>query len=162
MASYSFYPTAEPAPDPISWPALFEGVLWRRVIAYGIDVFCIAVICAFAWLAFLVLTVLTLGLLAPILWFLFGLIPIAYHTLLLGGPRSATLGMRWLDLELRAIDGERPSLLQALVQTVLFYVTVAATGSLILLFALINRRKRTLHDVLSGTIVVRARALYDG
>jgi uncharacterized RDD family membrane protein YckC len=38
---------------------------------------------------------------------------------------------------------------------VLFYLTVYGTGFLILLFVLINRRKRTLHDVLAGTLMVR-------
>jgi uncharacterized RDD family membrane protein YckC len=37
----------------------------------------------------------------------------------------------------------------------LFYLTVGATASLVLLFALFNRRKRTLHDVLTGMLMVR-------
>jgi uncharacterized RDD family membrane protein YckC len=37
----------------------------------------------------------------------------------------------------------------------LFYITVGATCSLILLFALLNRHKRTLHDLLAGTVLVR-------
>jgi len=49
-----------------------------------------------------------------------------------------------------AKNGERPGLLQALANAALFYLTVGATCSLILLFALFNRRKRTVHDVLSG------------
>ena len=63
--------------------------------------------------------------LGPLLWFLFGLIPLAYHTLLLSGRHSATFGMRCFDLELRSVTGERPSFLQALIQTALFYVTLA-------------------------------------
>jgi uncharacterized RDD family membrane protein YckC len=88
------------------------------------------------------------------LWFLFGLIPLAYHTLLLSGPRSATWGMRCLHVERRSATGEHPGFLQALAQTALFYVTVGATCSLILLFVLFNRRRRTLH-VLAGTVWVR-------
>ena len=67
--------------------------------------------------------------------------------------------MRLLDLELRSWDGERPVLLQALAHAVLFYLTIGATCSLILLFALINRRSRTLHDVLSGMLMVRSSGL---
>ena len=143
-------------PDPAAHPELFEGVLWRRAAAYAIDAFCIAAIWVAAWLLFALLTVLSLGLLAPGLWFLFGLIPLAYHTLLVGGPHAATLGMRAFDLQLRSWNGERPVLLQALAHAALFYLTVAATGSLILLFALFNRRKRTVHDVLTGMLMVRA------
>jgi uncharacterized RDD family membrane protein YckC len=50
-------------------------------------------------------------------------------------------------------------LLQALAHAVLFYLTIGATCSLILLFALINRRSRTLHDVLSGMLMVRSSGL---
>lgn len=145
-------------PDPAVRPELFEGVLWRRALAYLIDLCVIGAILVAAWVLFAVLTVLSLGLLAPGLWLLFGLIPLAYHTLLVGGPRAATLGMRVFDLELRSWDGERPMLLQALTHAVLFYLSVGATGSLILLFALFNRRKRTLHDLLSGMLMVRGPA----
>jgi uncharacterized RDD family membrane protein YckC len=44
---------------------------------------------------------------------------------------------------------------QAVGHTVLFYSTVGATGSLILLFTLFNRRRRTLHDVLTGMLMLR-------
>ena len=101
------------------------------------------------------LWLVSFGLLGPVLWFLSGLIPLAYHTLLLSGRRSATFGMRLFDLELRSVSGERPSFLQALIQTALFYITVGMTCSLILLVALFNRRRRTLHDFLAGTVMVR-------
>jgi uncharacterized RDD family membrane protein YckC len=142
-------------PDPSVFPEVYEGVLWRRVLAYMVDLVFIGIIAVGAWVVFALLTVLSLGLLGPLLWFLFGLIPLAYHTLLLSGRHSATFGMRCFDLELRSVTGERPSFLQALLQTALFYVTVGMTGSLILLVALFNRRRRTLHDFLAGTIMVR-------
>ena len=142
-------------PDPAAFPELYEGVLWRRVFAYLVDLLFIGVIMVGVWVVFAVLWLLSLGLLGPLLWFLFGLIPLTYHTLLLSGRHSATFGMRCFDLELRSISGERPSLLQALIETVLFYVTVGMTCSLILLVALFNRRRRTLHDFLAGTVMVR-------
>jgi len=160
VASFSFDSAAPAMPDPASWPALFEGVLWRRVIAYLFDLVCIGVIAGLALVPFLVLWVLSFGLLGPLLWPLFGLIPVAYHTLLLSGPHSATFGMRCFDLELRGLDGGRPGFLQALLQTVLFYLSVGATCSLILLYAMVDRRKRMLHDLFSGSIVVRAHPLY--
>jgi uncharacterized RDD family membrane protein YckC len=63
--------------------------------------------------------------------------------------------MRLFDVELRSVNGERPGFLQALIQTALFYITVGATCSLILLLVLFNRYKRTLHDMLAGTVMVR-------
>jgi uncharacterized RDD family membrane protein YckC len=157
-AGYDFPPRAyrDPRiPDPAAFPELYQGVLWRRVAAYFVDLLCIGALAIVVWCGFAVLWLASFGLLGPVLWFLFGLLPVAYHTLLLGGRRSATFGMRWFDLELRSVSGERPGFMQALVQTVLFYVTVAMTCSLILLFALFNRRRRTVHDVLAGTVMVR-------
>lgn len=142
-------------PDPAATPEAYEGVLWRRTLAYFIDLCAIGVLAIPCWIVFAVLSVLSFGFLAPVLWFLFGLIPLAYHTLLLSGPWSATLGMRLFGIELRSVNGERPSFLQALIQTALFYLTVGATCSLILLVALLNRHKRTLHDALAGTVMVR-------
>lgn len=142
-------------PDPATRPDLFEGVLWRRAAAYLIDVLCIGAIAVVLWFLFAVLTVLSFGLLGPALWLLFCLIPLAYHTLLVSGPQAATFGMRAFDLELRSLDGGRPVFLQALAHAALFYLSVAMTGSLILIFALFNRRKRTLHDVLAGMLMIR-------
>lgn len=142
-------------PDPATRPELFEGVRWRRAFAYLIDAICIGMIAVVVWIVFAVLWVLSFGMLGPALWFLFGLIPLAYHTLLVSGRHSATFGMRMFDLQLRSWTGERPVFLQALAHTVLFYLTVGATGSLILLFTLFNRRKRTLHDLLAGMLMVR-------
>ncbi len=142
-------------PDPVARPELFEGVRWRRVLAYLVDLCCIGFIAIFVWLLFAVIWVLSFGMLGPALWFLFGLVPLAYHTLLTSGPHAATLGMRMFDLQLRSWNGEKPVFVQALAHTVLFYLSVGATGSLILLFSFFNRRKRTLHDVLAGMLMVR-------
>jgi uncharacterized RDD family membrane protein YckC len=157
-AGSSLFADASPGagmPDPDTFPEVYEGILPRRVLAYLVDLVCIGAIAAAAAILFAVLWLLSLGLLGPLLWLLFCLVPLAYHTILLAGPHSATLGMRLFDLELRSVTGERPGLLQALAQTALFYISVGATGSLILLVALFNRRRRTLHDWLSGTVMVR-------
>jgi uncharacterized RDD family membrane protein YckC len=63
--------------------------------------------------------------------------------------------MRAFGIEVRSWTGDRPDHLQALVQTVLFYVSTAATCSLILLVALFERRRRTVHDMVAGTLVIR-------
>jgi uncharacterized RDD family membrane protein YckC len=158
MASFGYASTFyddRGMPDPVALPEAYEGVLWRRTFAYFVDLCVIGVIAVFCWIVFAVLWVLSFGLLGPVLWFLFGLIPLAYHTLLLSGPRSATVGMRLFHVELRSVSGERPGFLQALIQTALFYITVGATCSLVLLLVLFNRHKCTLHDMLTGTVVVR-------
>jgi uncharacterized RDD family membrane protein YckC len=157
MASFGYtsVPYNAGLPDPAAFPEAYEGVLLRRALAYFVDLLAIGVIAVLVWIVFAILWFVSFGLLGPVLWFLFGLIPLAYHTLLLSGPWSATVGMRLFDVELRSVSGERPGFLQALAQTALFYVTVGATCSLILVIALLNRHKRTLHDWLAGTVVVR-------
>ncbi len=134
-------------------PALY-GVLPRRIVAYFFDILFLAIIILILKIVLWVVFVLSFGLLG----FLFAglpLVAIIYGTLLLGGPRSSTWGMRLMGLELRTIDGARPGHLLAFLQTLLFYVTVTATSGLILLVALFTQRHRTVHDILSNTVVVR-------
>lgn len=125
-------------------PARLRGLLWRRVFAYFVDVLIISFL---SWLVVLVAS--------PFWPIVLTLIPLAYHSLLIGGPRSATLGQRLFGIEVRRLDGGRPTLLQAVVQTVLFYVTVTMLTPLILAVTLFNRRRRALHDMLAGTLTVR-------
>ena len=141
-------------PEPFAAPGYYKGVLARRVFAYCIDVILIALLLVPVWVFCAMLTVVSFGLLSPV-WLIFGLVPVAYHSLLIGGPRSATLGMRLFEIEVRSWTGERPSILQAFIQTVIFYLTTAATCWLILLIAPFERRRRMLHDILAGTLVIR-------
>jgi uncharacterized RDD family membrane protein YckC len=142
-------------PEPFASPRYYQGVVVRRVFAYWVDLLCIGLLIVLAWLVFWMLAIASLGLLSPLLLVL-GVIPVLYHTLTIGGPQSATPGMRLTGVEVRSWTGERPSYLQAFVQTILFYVTVYPTWSLVLLIALVDRRRRTLHDMLAGTLVIRS------
>jgi uncharacterized RDD family membrane protein YckC len=141
-------------PDPMTHPELFDGVMFRRIIAYLIDVIILSGTVLFLWF----LVVMTLGLLGPIAALITPVIPLAYHSLLIGGANSATIGMRMMGIEVRRLDGGRPELVQALLQTLLFYATLALTGFL-LIAALFNDRRRCLHDWLSGTLTVNTDGL---
>jgi uncharacterized RDD family membrane protein YckC len=141
--------------------ALTEGVLTRRVFAWLMDVLLIALICVALWLALMLFGLLTLGLGLPLLGIL-PFVPFCYHMLFLAGPASATPGQSALGLIVRRNDDlGRPTPVQALVSTLLFYATLATSG-LLLLIALFTVRRRTLHDLISGLVVVRARALTGG
>lgn len=148
-------PTTIPAIDPFSDPAQFEGLLWRRSLAYVADLAVLAGLLTIYWIALAVLTVATLGLITPLLVLLAVAIPVAYHTLTIGGPGSATLGMRLFGLQVRIWNGGKPGYIQALLHTAVFYVTTSFTGGLILLWPLFSNRRRCLHDQLCGTMVVR-------
>lgn len=141
--------------DPFTDPARFQGLLWRRLFGYLIDAGIVIILQVIYWLAAGVLTVLTLGLLFSILVVISAVIWLAYHTLTIGGPSAGTLGMRAMGLEVRTWNGGKPSYLQAFLHTVVFYVTVAFTSGLILLWPLFSNRRRCLHDLLCGTLVIR-------
>lgn len=148
--------------DPWTHPGYYEGITFKRMLAYGIDFLAVAACAAIVWVAFGILGLLSLGLLLPLQALAVALVPFLYHTLLIAGSRSATLGMRIMGIRVLSIapgaeaGNGRPTLLQAAIQTVAFYGSLAFTGSLILLVVLFNPRRRTLHDWLAGTVVVNA------
>ena len=140
---------------------LTEGVLARRVFAWLLDVPLIGLIVVALWFVLLLFGVLTLGLALPLLGAL-PFVPFCYHLLFVAAPASATPGQQALGLAVRRNDDlGRPTPVQAFIYTLLFYLTLATTG-LLLLFALFTIRHRTLHDLASGLVVVRARALTGG
>jgi uncharacterized RDD family membrane protein YckC len=141
-------------PDMDALPDIYDGILLKRVLAYGVDFVILGLLFIAGWLALSLASLLSFGLLAPLVA-LFGLILApCYHGLLIGGQGAATIGMRMFGIHVRTLDGRRPTLLQAFIMAIVFYATVPVTGWLVLLTVFLNRRRRTLHDLLSGTVVV--------
>ncbi|MEM1047727.1 MAG: RDD family protein [Pseudomonadota bacterium] len=142
--------------DPLRYPALYTDVRRKRVIAYLMDLvfLCLIIVAAGALVA--VFGVVTLGL----GWLLFGiLVPataLIYVGLTLGGPNAATPGMRVMGLELRLWYGAKPYLVLALMHGVLFYAFNVLLTPLIVAVSLFGSRKRLLHDILLGTVVLNA------
>jgi uncharacterized RDD family membrane protein YckC len=134
--------------------SLYDAIVVRRAFGYLVDVVLLAMVSVLVWAALGVLGILSLGLLLPLQAAALALLPAAYHTLFIGA-QGATPGMRLMDLEVRSLDGGRPDYVQALVMTAVFYVSISLTAWLVLLVALFNDRRRTLHDFLAGVIVVR-------
>lgn len=151
-------PTTETAQiilDPFADPEAFDGVALRRIFAYLVDLAVLVGLFILYKVALALLTIVTFGVLTPLLVLLGAAIPIAYHTLTIGGVGSATLGMRLLDLQVSVWNGGKPGYSQAFMHTAVFYVTTGLTGGLILLWALFSNRRRCLHDILCGTMVHR-------
>ncbi|MBS0247910.1 MAG: RDD family protein [Proteobacteria bacterium] len=143
--------------DPDTSPELFDGVLARRIVAFVIDFVLIAVPVVLAAMVIFVFGIVTLG----FGWALYWLLPpasviwaIVYFGLGVAGERSATIGMRVMDLEMRTWYGAPAYFVLGAVHVVLFWVTVSALTPFILLVAFFNRRKRLLHDILLGTVIV--------
>ncbi len=144
------------APDPLDHPDYYQNVAIRRVAAYLVDLLAIGMILMALTMAFAIAGVFSFGLMYGPLMATLPAVPIAYHTLFLGAAGSATPGMRLFGLEMRTWTGGRPSYIQAAIVTAVFYATVCLTGFVILLVALFNDRRRTLHDFLCGTVIVNA------
>jgi uncharacterized RDD family membrane protein YckC len=137
---------------------LTGGVMSRRCVAWVFDVFLIAVLVWVLWWVLVMFGLLTFGLgfgAMSILPF----VPFGYNFLSLLGSSSATPGQQMMGLTVRRdYDMGPPKALQALASVLLFYVTLATSG-LLLVVALFTRRHRTLHDLVSGLVVVRVRAM---
>lgn len=142
-------------PDPIEYPQFYDGVTIKRVIAYVID-FIISGLLVFAGMIVAsVVGIMSFGLLFGPLTALLALVPIAYYVYFIAhGPSYATPGMRFVGIRVYRLDGNGPELLQAFVQTVVFVFTVPATSFLILAVCLFNSRRRCLHDILAGTLIL--------
>jgi uncharacterized RDD family membrane protein YckC len=137
---------------------LTGGVMTRRWVAWVFDVVLIAVLVWFLWWILVMFGLLTFGLGFGAMSIL-PIVPFCYHFLSLLGSSSATPGQQMMGLTVRRdYDLGPPTALQALVSVLVFYLTLATSG-LLLLVALITRRHRTLHDLVSGLVVVRVRAM---
>lgn len=134
----------------------YEGVLTRRVVAFCIDYLIIGLLMIpFAILVFL-LGIITLGLGWGLFGVLFPLVAMIYVWNTLGGRNQATTGMRMMGIRLDRLDGKTVDGLLAVVHTVLFWAGNVVLTPLILLATLFTDRKRTLHDLLLGTVVTRS------
>lgn len=141
-----------PPGSPIFGIERFEGVLSRRIFAFILDCILIGLL-TIAFVVFsLFLAILTFGLLIiPI----GGVLTFFYFTLFTGGAKSATPGMRLMGIELRDSRGGRPDLLQAGVRTLVFMASNTVLPVIICAVALFDLRRRTIHDMLTSTVVVR-------
>ncbi len=131
-----------------------SGVLTRRVVAYLLDLAFIALFGTILWLAALFLTLVSFGLLHGVIVFAV-FAPVLYSTLTIAGRHGATWGMRIAGIGYRTEGGGLPSPSQAFAVTILFYFTFWLTAGLVLLLALFSRRHRTLHDILTGLVMIR-------
>ena len=152
--------------DPIVNPELFEGVLARRCIAFLIDITIIALPVLFAAIFIFILGLVTFGLGWGLYWLLSPaavLWALLYYGFTFGAPASATLGMRIMDIEMRTWYGAPAYFILGAAHAIVYWITVSFITPFILVIAFFNDRRRLLHDMLVGTIVInnkqRAQAL---
>jgi uncharacterized RDD family membrane protein YckC len=142
--------------DPAVHPERYDSVRTRRIFAFLIDAAAILFLMVAAYVVIAVVGLFTFGLLWFLLPAVWPVVAILYSVLTLGGPYSATPGMRFAGVEMRTVGGARMDHGLALLQTLLFWVSIAILTPLILLVALFSERKQLLHDLIIGTVAVRA------
>ena len=142
-------------PDPASAPELFEGLLFRRAIAFGIDMAVIGALVVLISIASLVAGFLTFGL-GWLAWL--AAVPVAvvaYYGATLGSHRRATLGMQAMDIVLTPTRGQPLDGGMAFLHALLFWVTVWISWPVSLVFALLTPRQQMVHDLIVGALMVR-------
>jgi uncharacterized RDD family membrane protein YckC len=143
--------------DPATQPELFEGVLARRVVAFIVDFVIISIPVVLAAMFIFAFGIVTLGLGFALYWLLPSatvIWAIVYFGVTLGGPASATLGMRVMDLEMRTWYGAPAYFVLGAVHAVAFWFTVSFFTPFVLLVAFFNERGRLLHDIIHGTVII--------
>ena len=117
----------------------------------------IAVPLALASIVIFVFGLVTLGL----GWMLFWMLTpasvvwaLVYYGMTLGAPASATIGMRIAGVQMRTWYGAPAYFALGAVRAVVFWVTVSLISPLVLLVGCFNARRRLLHDMAVGTIII--------
>lgn len=134
----------------------YDGVRTRRVFAFLLDYLIVGLLSIPFAILIALLGLLTFGL----GWALFGIlvpaVALIYVWSTLGSRNQATVGMRMMGIRLDRLDGRPVDGLLAVVHSVLFWAGNVVLTPLILLVSLFADRKRTLHDLLLGTVVTRS------
>jgi uncharacterized RDD family membrane protein YckC len=143
--------------DPAANPELFDGLLARRIVAFIIDVVIVAVPLIAAAMVIFLFGLVTFG----FGWLLFWLFSpasviwaLSYYGLTLGGAASATIGMRAMDIEMRTWYGAPAYFVLGAVHVVVFWLSVSVLTPFILLLGFFNARRRLLHDIVVGAVVI--------
>ena len=147
--------------DPQTHPALFDGVLSRRFLAFLFDAVMIVALMAVMSVVIFIIGILTLSLGWALYAILFPLVALPYTALTLGGHKASTPGMRLMGLEMRLWYGDKPYGLLAIMHAILFWVGNTILTPFIILVGLFSRRSQLLHDMVLGTMVMDKDALWD-
>ena len=131
----------------------------RRVFAFLIDLVVLTIPVILGYLFIAVFGLITLGLGWALFWLAWPATvvwAVVYYGSSIGGPHSATLGMRVMDLELRTWYGAPGYFVLGAMHAVLFWVSISFLTPLVLLVGLFNGRRQLLHDLVLGTVIINS------
>lgn len=142
-------------PDPHLDAQFYDGVPARRLVAFCIDAAVVLVLWLVVLLLGAVLTVVTLGIGAPLAVLAASATDFLYRWLLLA-EGSATLGMRLTGIEIRNAAGGRLDPVTAFLHVGGFYVSLIFLPLLVIGWIMMaaSPHRRLLHDAILGTVVI--------
>lgn len=146
--------------DPVRQPELFDRVLSRRIVAFCVDLILVFVLTLPVVLMLALLGFVTFGLSWLLIGPSFALVALGYVAVTLGGPASATIGMRFAGLVMRTWSGAPMFPVLAVMHALVFWFSIALLTPFILLIGLFTYRKQLLHDLLLGVVMLSADALH--
>ncbi|MEX0276623.1 MAG: RDD family protein [Ruegeria sp.] len=139
-------------PDPDSQPEFYQSVATKRFIAWLFDIAFISLLCTVAIL-------LTFGMGFFILALIYAVVSFVYRVITIANG-SATLGMRFMGIELRDSFGERMDMGKAVAHTAGYFVSMAFPVIQIIsvVMMLTSARCQGLTDAFLGTVMMNQRA----
>ena len=139
-------------PDPDSQPEFYQSVATKRFFAWLFDIAFISLLCTVAVL-------LTFGLGFFILALIYAVISFVYRVVTIANG-SATLGMRFMGIELRDAFGARMDTGKAVAHTAGYFVSMAIPILQIIsvVMMMTSARCQGLTDALLGTVMINQRA----
>lgn len=139
-------------PDPDRQPEFYQSVATKRFFAWLFDIAFISLLCTVAIL-------LTFGLGFFILALIYAVVSFAYRVITIANG-SATLGMRFMGIELRDSFGSRMDFGKAVAHTAGYFVSMAFPVIQIIsvIMMLTSARGQGLTDAFLGTVMINQRA----
>ncbi|MGI9366145.1 MAG: RDD family protein [Rhizobiaceae bacterium] len=132
-----------------------HGVRTARVLAFLLDYIIVGLLCIPFFIVIGVLGIPTLGLAWLLLPFTPALVAVLYLATTMGGPAQATVGMSFMGIQIRKLDGGTVDPFLAVLHGILFWTIHTIAVILPLFVTFFSSRKRLLHDILLGTYVGR-------
>ncbi len=139
-------------PDPDSQPEFYQSVATKRFFAWLFDIAFISLLCTVAIL-------LTFGMGFFILALIYAVISFVYRVVTITNG-SATLGMRFMGIELRDAFGARMDTGKAIAHTAGYFVSMAIPVLQIIsvIMMMTSARCQGLTDAFLGTVMINQRA----
>lgn len=127
----------------------------RRALAFIVDAVLISVLAILLFILGVIAGFLTFGLAWVGLVLVIPGAIVMYYALTLGSPSRATPGMKLFDLVLTPTRGQPLNGPLAFLHALVFYVTFWISWPVSLLFVLFTPRRQMIHDLITGTLMLR-------